>query len=296
MKGLPLSYNRDYQEDKEPLFDAVDQIRLALGAVSGMIATATWIPERMQAAADAVVTVNAEIAAELAQRLRLATTPTVVLSAPELEPEPRHAPPAQQLRAVYQGAMGPGRALDDLLAAAVAAPSVHLSIRVAGADIDALRQRIDADGMARRVAVLDPVAPDRLVAALAGFDVGLIINRPVTRNDELVLPNKFFEYLMAGLAVVGPRLPSLGPMIEHERVGLTFAPGDPTSMAEALERLAQDSPLGVVLAAALRWRREHGDWQESFHQMASGTGIDRFILRRRFVMDYGILDAVETPV
>ena len=40
MKGLPLSYNRDYQEDKEPLFDAVDQIRLALGAVSGMIATA----------------------------------------------------------------------------------------------------------------------------------------------------------------------------------------------------------------------------------------------------------------
>ena len=31
MKGLPLSYNRDYQEDKEPLFDAVDQVRLALG-------------------------------------------------------------------------------------------------------------------------------------------------------------------------------------------------------------------------------------------------------------------------
>ena len=53
MKGLPLSYNRDLQEDKEPLFDAADQIRLALGAIGGMIATATWVPERMQAAADA---------------------------------------------------------------------------------------------------------------------------------------------------------------------------------------------------------------------------------------------------
>jgi argininosuccinate lyase len=52
MKGLPLSYNRDYQEDKEPLFDAMDQVRLGLGAVAGMIATATFVPERMQAAAD----------------------------------------------------------------------------------------------------------------------------------------------------------------------------------------------------------------------------------------------------
>ena len=53
LKGLPLAYNRDLQEDKEPLFDAVDQVRLALGALTGMIATATFVPERMQAAADA---------------------------------------------------------------------------------------------------------------------------------------------------------------------------------------------------------------------------------------------------
>ena len=52
MKGLPLSYNRDYQEDKEPLFDAMDQVRLGLGAVAGMIATATFSPERMRRAAD----------------------------------------------------------------------------------------------------------------------------------------------------------------------------------------------------------------------------------------------------
>jgi len=68
MKGLPLSYNRDYQEDKEPLFDAVDQIVLALGAVTGMIATATWVPERMQAAADAETTAATDLAEWLVQR------------------------------------------------------------------------------------------------------------------------------------------------------------------------------------------------------------------------------------
>ena len=68
MKGLPLSYNRDYQEDKEPLFDAVDQIRLGLGAVTGMIATATWVPDRMQAAADAESSAATDLAEWLVQR------------------------------------------------------------------------------------------------------------------------------------------------------------------------------------------------------------------------------------
>jgi argininosuccinate lyase len=52
LKGLPLAYNRDLQEDKEPLFDSVDQVSLALGALTGMIATAELVPERMTAAAD----------------------------------------------------------------------------------------------------------------------------------------------------------------------------------------------------------------------------------------------------
>jgi argininosuccinate lyase len=51
LKGLPLAYNRDLQEDKEPLFDAVDQVSLALSALTGMIATATFDTERMTAAA-----------------------------------------------------------------------------------------------------------------------------------------------------------------------------------------------------------------------------------------------------
>ena len=53
LKGLPLAYNRDLQEDKEPLFDSVDQVSLALVALGGMIATATFVPERMAEAADA---------------------------------------------------------------------------------------------------------------------------------------------------------------------------------------------------------------------------------------------------
>jgi len=71
LKGLPLAYNRDLQEDKEPLFDSVEQVSLALSALTGMIATATFVPERMQAAADA----PASAATDLAEHLVAAGTP-----------------------------------------------------------------------------------------------------------------------------------------------------------------------------------------------------------------------------
>jgi len=53
LKGLPLAYNRDLQEDKEPLFDSVDQIRLAVGALAGLLASARFNTGAMAAAADA---------------------------------------------------------------------------------------------------------------------------------------------------------------------------------------------------------------------------------------------------
>jgi argininosuccinate lyase len=65
LKGLPLAYNRDLQEDKEPLFDSVDQVSLALAALTGMIATATFDVERMQAAADAPTSSATDLAEHL---------------------------------------------------------------------------------------------------------------------------------------------------------------------------------------------------------------------------------------
>ena len=51
LKGLPLAYNKDMQEDKEPLFDAVDTVRLTLLALDGMISTTTFNTEAMAAQA-----------------------------------------------------------------------------------------------------------------------------------------------------------------------------------------------------------------------------------------------------
>jgi len=52
LKSLPLAYNRDLQEDKEPLFDALDTVRLGLGAMAGLVRTLEFRTDRMRSAAD----------------------------------------------------------------------------------------------------------------------------------------------------------------------------------------------------------------------------------------------------
>ena len=51
LKGLPLAYAKDLQEDKEPLFDAVDTSRLTVAALDGLVATVVFHTDRMAAAA-----------------------------------------------------------------------------------------------------------------------------------------------------------------------------------------------------------------------------------------------------
>jgi argininosuccinate lyase len=146
LKGLPLAYNRDLQEDKEPLFDSVDQVRLALTALAGMVATATFDTARMAAAADS----PAGAATDLAERLVEGGTPfrqahAIVGALVRRSLAPGGPPLAELVAAAPE--LGPE-------AAALLAPGVPVRRRTtrggAGPDpvarqLDALRQRLAAD-------------------------------------------------------------------------------------------------------------------------------------------------------
>lgn len=225
------------------------------------------LEEALARRADAVVTVSEGLAAELAARLRLGRTPLVVVNAPHREDRPLRIFNRGPLRAVYQGRLGPGRDLADLLAAAEA-EGVLLSIRIPLADPGELRKTVESRGLGASVTVLEPVPPNQVLEALADFEVGLLFDRPESRNSELSLPNKLFEYLMAGLAVVAPRLESIGPLVDGERVGLTFEPGNREGLARALERLAADREL----LAEMR-RRAQAVALERYNAEAAGATL-----------------------
>jgi argininosuccinate lyase len=62
LKGLPLAYNRDLQEDKEPVFDSIDTLEVLLPAFTGMIATMTVHGKRMAELAPAGFSLATDIA------------------------------------------------------------------------------------------------------------------------------------------------------------------------------------------------------------------------------------------
>ena len=177
--------------------------------------------------ADAVVTVSEPIADELARRLRLRRPPIVVLNCPPLEPVDVEPRPDAPVRAIYQAAAGPGRLLGDVVDAARVAPEVDVTVRLLGGDGRPLPG----------VRVEPPVAPDALVPALAPHDVGLVIDRLDTDNARLALPNKLFEYLMAGLAVAVPGAQAMAELVEAHGVGVVYEPGE---LGAALQGLAAD--------------------------------------------------------
>jgi len=68
MHGLPLTYNKDMQEDKEQLFDAVDSLELVLAAAQGMISTITFRRERLAQAAEDEFLAATDVADYLVKR------------------------------------------------------------------------------------------------------------------------------------------------------------------------------------------------------------------------------------
>ncbi|HEX9888296.1 MAG TPA: argininosuccinate lyase [Nitriliruptorales bacterium] len=68
VKGLPLTYNRDLQEDKEPAFDAVATLRLVLPAIAGAVTSLVFDRERLEAAASGGFSLATDLAEELVRR------------------------------------------------------------------------------------------------------------------------------------------------------------------------------------------------------------------------------------
>ena len=68
LKGLPFAYNRDLQEDKEPLFDSLDTLALVIPAISGMIATTEFDRAKMKLSAPTGFSLATEIADYLVRK------------------------------------------------------------------------------------------------------------------------------------------------------------------------------------------------------------------------------------
>ena len=97
-----------------------------------------------------------------------------------------------------------------------------------------------------------PVPKAELGAITASLDCGLMVLKDIPAFYRGTSPNKFFDYLAAGIPVVNNYPGWLAGLIEENRCGIVVAPGDPVAFADALQRLAADPAGRSAMGAAAR--------------------------------------------
>ena len=153
---------------------------------------------------------------------------------------------------LYLGGLMGGRGLEQLVDALGMARSSQLVLLGEGHLARELAYRAASVGASDRLHLLDPVAPDDVIAYASSADIGVSPIVPSCLNYRYSLPNKLFQYMAAGIPVVASDLPQVREVVEGARCGLVVDTTRPEAIAAAIERLAAEP--GAALAMGRRGR------------------------------------------
>lgn len=193
----------------------------------------------------------------------------------DLEPDTRIA--------LYQGNIQADRGLERLVHAAAFLERGHVIVLM-GKDVAGTRARLEAlalqEGVAERLKIIPPVPYEELLAWTASATLGLIVYPPgYSLNVRWCLPNKLFEYIMAGLPVLASPLDAVARLLHAYDVGDTVSTLEPAEVGAAINTmLANPAVLARfrqnALAAAradLCWEKERQQLLNLYQSIASPT-------------------------
>ena len=163
---------------------------------------------------------------------------------------------ADDFVAGFTGAHGVANGLDALLAVAEELKRrgdrrVKLAFIGDGKEKERLAARATELGLTNCL-FFPPVPKADLGAITASLDCGLMVLRDVPAFYRGTSPNKFFDYLAAGIPVINNYPGWLAGLIQQSRCGLVVPPGNAVAFADALQRLADDAAECRAMGAAAR--------------------------------------------
>lgn len=166
--------------------------------------------------------------------------PQIVLNAPEHAPGLHPTPtPERPIRLVHHGGMAASRCFDVLLDAVARLGNGYTLdlMLLPGADAAWSRLRRLVDGVAN-ARLVPPVPMTDIPRRLnEGYDIGIHFLPPVSFNDRQALPNKFFEFIQARLAIATGPSPAMAELIGRHDLGVVADGFTAASAAAAIGRL-----------------------------------------------------------
>lgn len=227
--------------------------------------------------AKVVSTVSSGIADALERMYSLSVKPIVIRNAPQYS-ESNFRPTGEAIRLLYHGIVAPGRGLEEAIASVpLWRPEYSLYIRGPGEAkyLQSLRDQIQALSLADRVFMLPPVPMIELVASAREFDVGFFALKGHSLQNHYVLPNKFFEYTMAGLALCVSDLSEMTRLCEQYGHGVVFKRLGPKDIADTVNGLTRDvidamKHKAIAASKDLCWNNEADRMLQLYNQAITG--------------------------
>jgi len=241
-------------------------------------AVSTRLIEGMMARGAGIITASPLYAREICSRYHVPEV-TLIRNVPPYQAAVKTDQLRQQLGlsprvriALYQGNLQPNRGLQVLVRTA---PFLEQNIVIVmmgkGVDptLSELRALVDSEGVADRVKILPPVPYAELLDWTASADIGLSVLPPdYSLSIQKCLPNKFFEYLMAGLPVLTSQLDAIAEVIKMYDVGHIVASLAPTDIAAAINAmLANTESLALMSRNALQAARDEFCWEKESQKL-----------------------------
>jgi glycosyltransferase involved in cell wall biosynthesis len=226
--------------------------------------------------ASAVITVSDAVAGELVARYGIAR-PTSILNTPHYRDlscgssylRQRLGLPDDRRLILYQGGVQPERGLLELTQSLALLPEDHVLIFLGfnlGSYQEPIRREIDHLNLQPRVHLLEALPREQLLDATASADVGIQLLAGLNLNHRLTLPNKLFEYMMAGLPFISTDWPEVGRVVRETGAGMAIAGITPEAIASAIRQvLASPATYTAMRQAGLAAARAEFNWE---HQAA----------------------------
>ena len=121
---------------------------------------------------------------------------------------------------IYQGVLLPGRGLTKAIDAIELVKNGMLFIVGEGPAFGELKEYVETRNLSDKVVFTGSVPYTRLHEITCSADVGLALFEPVSKSYELSLPNKMFEYCMAGIPTIATDLPQMAKVMDTNEIGI----------------------------------------------------------------------------
>lgn len=219
--------------------------------------------KRFLPGASVVTTVCDGIADALRTTYQLPKRPTVVRSTAFYHDLP-YRPVGEKIQVLYHGIVSPMRGLEQTIESVkLWNPEYQFIIRGPGPDdyIESLHTLAKQHGVTDRVRIDPPVPFNEMVPRANEADIGFFVQPDISRQKRFTLPNKFFEYVQARLALCVADLPEMARLVKEYDLGVLVPTITPESIAQQINSLTRDKvnmykQASMKAAQTLSWQSE----------------------------------------